>query len=171
MSNVTVYQVTEDDRSLIDEFRRQPVGHHSRDLQRLLNDRQSQRKSLDIRRKRLQKELDVVEGRIDELEGQGRGPRRRRGGRRAVKRPNNVKSLHEFVKDVLSKNKKGCSLKDLIDNVLSAGYKTNSSNFKNVLYQCVYNSKDVKHDDKTGAYRLVKPANRKAKKPAKVAAG
>ena len=37
MSNVTIYQVTEDDRSLIDEFRRQPVGHHSRDLQRLLN--------------------------------------------------------------------------------------------------------------------------------------
>jgi len=137
------------------------------ELQRLLNVRQSERKSLDKRRQKLQKELDVVERRIAQLEGLGHGPR---GARRAVKRPDNVKSLHEFVKDALSRNKKGCTLEELANKVLSAGYKTHSSNFKNVLYQCIYNSKEVKHDDKTGKYQLVKPVKRKAKKRAKAAA-
>ena len=141
------------------------------ELERLLKDRHSQRKSLEKRRQRLQKELDVVERRIDELEGRGPGRRPGRKARRPVRRAHNVKSLHQFVKDALSKNGKGYSLEELANSVLSAGYKTHSSNFKNVLYQCVYNSKEVKHDAKTGTYQLVKPAKKKAKRRTKAPAG
>lgn len=140
------------------------------DLQKLLNDRQSQLTSLEKRRKRLQKELDVVERRIDELEGRGGTPGRRRTTRRGVKRPNNVQSLHAYVKETLGKNRAGLSLEDLANSVLGAGYKTNSSNFKNVLYQCVYNSKEVKHDDKSGTYKLVKASRGKSTKKAAASA-
>jgi hypothetical protein len=132
------------------------------DLQRMLNDRKSQLGSLEKRRERLQKELDVVDRRIDELEGRGGGAVRSRTRRRAIKRPENVKSLHAYVKETLAKNKKGLTLEELSNKVLSAGYKTNSTNFKNVLYQCVYNSSEVRHDEKSGTYKLVKPQTEKA---------
>ena len=135
------------------------------DLQKMLNDRQSQLTSLEKRRKRLQKELDVVERRIDELEGRGgRATGGRRRTRNGVKRPQNEKSLHAYVKELLGKKRQGLSLEDLANEVLGAGYKTHSTNFKNVLYQCVYNSKEVKHDEKTGTYKLVKAAKGKASK-------
>jgi UDP-N-acetylmuramate-alanine ligase len=34
---LTVYRVGEQDRRVVDEFLRQPVGHHSPELQRVLN--------------------------------------------------------------------------------------------------------------------------------------
>lgn len=37
MSLVTAYKVSERDRSLIEEFGRNPLAHQSKDLQRLLN--------------------------------------------------------------------------------------------------------------------------------------
>ena len=37
MSLVTAYKVSERDRSLVEEFRRNPLAHKSKDLQRLLN--------------------------------------------------------------------------------------------------------------------------------------
>jgi len=134
------------------------------DLQRLLNDRESKLKDLRKRQKALQKELDVVDRRIDQLEGRGTGAGRRRKSGAAVKRPENVKSLHAYVTELLAKNRQGFTLEQLATKVLGAGYNTNSSNFKNVLYQCVYNSKQVKHDDKSGTYKLVRASKGKAAK-------
>jgi hypothetical protein len=37
---------------------------------------------------------------------------------------------------------------------LATGYKSGSSNFKNVLYQTLYNDSKIVHDRKTGNYRL-----------------
>ncbi|HET6423154.1 MAG TPA: hypothetical protein VFG20_05690 [Planctomycetaceae bacterium] len=66
----------------------------------------------------------------------------------------NEKSLREYVTDILSRSKRGMSLADLSVKVLAAGYRTESNNFRNVLYQCLYNTKDVYHDEKSGTYRL-----------------
>jgi len=57
--------------------------------------------------------------------------------------------------EVLKKQKAGLPLDKLATAVLNTGYKSGSPNFKNVLYQCLYNNKKaIVHDKKTGAYRL-----------------
>ena len=125
------------------------------DLERLLDSRKTQLEGLLRKKDRLASDLSNVEGEISSLEGRssGRGVvRRTRAG--TGKRPKNAKSLSDTVVDILTKNKKGFSLADLADRVLTTGYKTNSSDFKNVLYQCLYNSKNVAHDEKTGTYKL-----------------
>ena len=43
---------------------------------------------------------------------------------------------------------------DLTTKITEAGYKSSSSNFRNVLYQCLYNTKTISFDRATGTYRL-----------------
>ena len=122
-------------------------------LEKMLSTRKSLLDTLERKRDRLRKDLDRVERKIASIEGKRTtiaGNRRRRRG----KRPKNSKSLHEVVIELLAKNKKGYALSGLHDAVLATGYKTNSTNFKNVLYQCLYNSKKIMHDPKTALYRL-----------------
>lgn len=78
-------------------------------------------------------------------------------GKRGKRMKNSV-SLRDVVHDLLSKNKKGYSLAELSEKVLATGYKTGSSNFRNVLYQCLYNMKDAHHDEESGCYRLKEKA-------------
>lgn len=120
------------------------------ELERLLENRKTQLNRLTKERDKLQKDLQRVEEKISSLEG-GRGMGRRVGG---TVRPKNKKSLHEVVTEILGRSKKGFPLGKLHDKVLESGYKTNSNNFKNVLYQCLYNSDDIQHDNKTGNYYL-----------------
>lgn len=117
-------------------------------LEKLLHARKSQLDSLTKQRERLQKELDRVEKKINSIEGSS--VMRRRPSRR----PRNEKSLHSLVTELLTKNKKGYSLSALSEKVLESGYKTNSTNFKNVLYQCLYNADEIEHDPASGNYRL-----------------
>lgn len=123
------------------------------DLERMLTNRKSLLGSLEKKRTRLQRELAGIERQISVLEG-----RRRAGGliRSVRRRAKNEKSLHDVLRDVLAKNKKGYSLEELVNKVLATGYKTHSGNFKNVVYQCIYNSKYIAHDEKSGTYQLVK---------------
>lgn len=118
-------------------------------LEKLLHARKSQLDSLTKQRERLQRELDRVERKISSIEGTN-GVVRRRPSRR----PRNEKSLHALVNELLGKNRKGYSLADLAEKVLESGYKTNSTNFKNVLYQCLYNADEIEHDPTSGNYRL-----------------
>jgi chromosome segregation ATPase len=121
------------------------------DLQRLLDDRKSQLNDLHKQRDKLYSDLANVEQRINSLRGRGKvyGAGR---GRKAAKRPKNSKSLRDVVTELLTKNKKGFTLAKLMEKVLKSGYKSNSSDFKNVLYQCLYNADEFTHDAKTGKY-------------------
>ena len=95
-------------------------------------------------------------GRVDEEIAKMQGARQTLSSSASV-RPQklvNAKSLREYVLEILGRSKRGMSLSDLSAKVLAAGYRTESSNFRNVLYQCLYNTKDVYHDDGTGTYRL-----------------
>jgi septal ring factor EnvC (AmiA/AmiB activator) len=119
-------------------------------LQHMLESKKAKLDSLIKQRSRLTKNLDSVEKQIAAIEGRGGGTRKRRRGRRA----RNPQPLSAYVRDILGRSRKGLSLAELAQKIRDSGYKTNSSDFKNVVYQCVYNSKEFYHDEKTQTYRV-----------------
>lgn len=121
------------------------------ELERLLDARKSEFVNLSRRKSKLERDLAKVQKRMSLLEGRRGGGRL---GRKLGKRPRNEKSLYETVGELLAKTKKGYSLAELADKVLSTGYKSKSIDFKNVVYQCLYNAKEIMHDPETGTYRL-----------------
>lgn len=77
--------------------------------------------------------------------------------RRSKTRAKNSESLRVVVLRVLKQSgSKGLKLSDLADAVIHTGYKSNSRNFRNVLYQCLYNTPTIQHHEPTGAYRITK---------------
>lgn len=118
------------------------------ELERMLDSRKSKLSSLFKKREKVLKELGQIDEDIKGLQGRG-------GYGLGRKRPRNEKSLRAVVHDVLAANKNGFALDPLSKKVLSSGYQSNSSNFKNVLYQCLYNTKEFIHDEQSGTYRLV----------------
>jgi hypothetical protein len=119
------------------------------ELERMLNTRRTALRDLNKRRSKIQKELDKVDAEIHELTGEA--------GRRRGRRTRNKQSLREMVLDLLKKNKKGYPLADLSRMILDSGYKTASTNFRNVLYQCLYNTAGIYHDEASGTYRYKEP--------------
>ena len=120
-------------------------------LEKLLYSRKSELDKLVRKRDQLRRQLDQVQSRIASVQGNSSG-----STTRTRRRPKNEKSLHTVVTEMLTRNKKGLALTPLAEKVLESGYRTNSKDFKNVLYQCLYNSKTFTHDDQTGLYRLSK---------------
>jgi hypothetical protein len=131
------------------------------ELERLLKVRKSRLDDLLRRRDRLQSQLGKLDEEIADLSGdrQHVPVRSRRGPR--IK---NERSLREYVVEILGRSKKGLTLAELAQKVLDAGYKSDSANFRNVLYQCVYNTKDLYHDESTGTYRMKSVVAREMKK-------
>jgi hypothetical protein len=127
------------------------------DLERILNSRRTALRDLIKRRSKAQKELDKIDSEIQLLTGTS--------GQRRGRRSKNKQSLREIVLSLLTKNKKGYSLADLSRQILDSGYKTTSTNFRNVLYQCLYNTSGISHDESTGTYRYKEPEP-KGKPPA-----
>ena len=126
-------------------------GFSVADLEKILEDRKTQLQDLIKRRDQAQKEMDKLDEEIQGLVGVGGNVGRFRRRRRRVK---NEMSLRKVVLDILGKNKKGFTLADLAGKVSETGYKSASRNFRNVLYQCLYNTEGIVHDDATGCYRL-----------------
>lgn len=124
------------------------------ELERILSDRKIQVAELEKRREKLLKELSKVESELQAILGK-RGKSLRRVGVRGP-RVKNERSLREHIVEVLSKSKKGYVLTDIAAKVLEAGYKSNSKNFNNMIYQCLYNTDGIKHDLETDCYLLVK---------------
>ncbi len=130
---------------------RAPAGFSVADLERILDERKGQLQDLAKRRDQAQKELDKLDAEIQGLVGVGGSVGKIRRRRRRVK---NAQSLRAVVLEILGKNKKGFTLADLVVKVNESGYKSSSRNFRNVLYQCLYNTEGIVHDDATGCYRL-----------------
>jgi hypothetical protein len=130
---------------------RTQAGFSVADLERILEDRKTQLQDLAKRRDQAQKELDKLDAEIQDLVGPGGNVGRFRKRRRRVK---NEMSLRAVVLEILGKNKKGFTLADLAEKVSETGYKSASRNFRNVLYQCLYNTDGIVHDDSTGCYRI-----------------
>ncbi len=125
------------------------------ELESLLAQQKSRVTSLGKKRSKLQAELNSVEKQLQSLQGSAASTPRtgKKTGRRG-KRPKNAQSLASVVTGILGKSPKGLSLDDLTAQVINSGYKTKAKSFSNVVYQCVYNSKAIQRDKKSGAYRL-----------------
>ena len=125
------------------------------ELEALLARQKNRVTSLGKKRAKLQAELNSVEDQLQSLQGPAApAPRARKKTSRRGKRPKNVQSLAAVVSGILGKIPKGLSLDDLVAQVIASGYKTKAKSFSNVVYQCVYNSKAIQRDKKSGAYRL-----------------
>eukprot|EP00456_Euglypha_rotunda_P079096 TRINITY_DN758_c1_g1_i1.p1 TRINITY_DN758_c1_g1~~TRINITY_DN758_c1_g1_i1.p1 ORF type:complete len:146 (-),score=28.08 TRINITY_DN758_c1_g1_i1:92-529(-) len=123
------------------------------DLERLLEEKRSLLQDLVEKRERLRKEIDDLDTQIQAAASVD-GPLTRRAVRK--RRLKNDMSLKSAIHSVLTKNKKGLSLADLETAVSETGYKSGSSNFRNVVYQAVYNSADIVRDENSGLYKLQK---------------
>lgn len=120
-------------------------------LERALEKKRSRLQLLQSRRETLQQQLARVESQIAGIAGRGAAPG---GVYKRRKRPKNAQSLRAYVTDVLTRNKKGLTLAELHEKIAETGYKSKARNFRNVLYQCLYNSDDVQLDKSTGRYGL-----------------
>jgi outer membrane protein TolC len=119
-------------------------------LERALTRQRSRLKALVKRRKRLQNQLDGVEHQLQSLAGHDTGEFTLRRRKRSRYSP----SLRQVVVELLTQHRKGLSMAELREQIAAAGYKSHSTNFRNVLYQCLYYLKGVKHNKKTGKYVL-----------------
>ena len=125
------------------------------ELEALLARQKNRVTSLGKKRAKLQAELNSVDDQLQSLQGPAApAPRARKKTSRRGKRPKNVQSLAAVVSGILGKIPKGLSLDDLVAQVIASGYKTKAKSFSNVVYQCVYNSKAIQRDKKSGTYRL-----------------
>jgi len=130
-----------------------PTGYSVADIERILDERKAKLQELAVRRDQAQKEVDKLDAELQSLVGAGAvfgrngRPRRRR---------RNETSLRTVVLEILGKNKKGLPLAELSEKVAETGYKSGSKNFRNVLYQCVYNTQSIVRDDASGCYKLKK---------------
>jgi hypothetical protein len=122
-------------------------------LEKMLTRKRSQLDRLTRRRSTLQRQLATVDRQIVQLGGSNGSPVSVR--RKVRRRPTNAKPLYEVVVDVLKKSKGGLSMDELANKVQATGYKTHSSDFKNVVYQCLYNNgKTFVRDENAGVYKL-----------------
>jgi hypothetical protein len=91
--------------------------------------------------------------------GQGETGGATKKGKRG-KRPKNTASAKALAMQILGEERNGLSLDDLTDRVLAAGYKSKSTNFKQTLYQALYNARahgeGVTRDEDTGNWKLTK---------------
>lgn len=121
------------------------------DLEKQFDQRKAQVLELFAKREKLQAEIDQLDAQMGSLANVGGRPSRR--GKTRLK---NRTPLRPVVLQVLGKNKKGLTLNDLADKILETGYRSNSVNFKNVVYQCLYNTSEIEHDAEKGVYKLKK---------------
>jgi hypothetical protein len=130
-------------------------------LQLLLDTKASELNELKSKRAEVQKELNQLDRQIQETECRkrkgggfrkktargagsvGASPRRKkkvaRKGKR--KRARNEHSAKSYAEEILRNEPKGLQLEELADRVLASGYKSNSTSFKNTLYQSLYNAR------------------------------
>ena len=148
------------------------------ELERLLTGKKTELENLLKKREQLAKEMASVVDQIRDVQGPSgtaipasdalmlngsvpdAAPAAPKRGRPAVRRkgalrPQNDRSLREVVTELLTTNRKGMGLHELSESVLATGYKTNSTNFKNTLYQCLYNADNITLDKKNGLYHIV----------------
>lgn len=115
------------------------------DLEKIIADRQTQVETLLRKRDELEQKIADIDADMQRFLKTGRLRRRK---------PKNEVPLRTVVLEALSKSKKGLSLSEVTAKVKASGYKSHAQNFKLVVYQCLYNTANIVHDDATGLYRV-----------------
>jgi predicted RNase H-like nuclease (RuvC/YqgF family) len=122
------------------------------DLESLLKERKNRLTELQKKQVTLKKELEGVNKEISTLKGKKAA--RSTSKRVKKRRPKNAQSLRAMIADLLSGNKKGLTVDEIHEAVLAGGYKSNSKNFKNVVYQTLYHRDDFASDGDSGKWKL-----------------
>jgi hypothetical protein len=134
------------------------VTGKSGDVRELLRKREQLKEDLQRVEKQLNR-LDTSEPAFQLSQSSASGTaepaRTSTGTRRTIPATGNDRSLRQVVEDVLQQQPDGMSLNELTQAVLDAGYKTNATNFRNVVYQHIYHSRDVMSPAR-GRYALAK---------------
>lgn len=120
------------------------------EIEALLSSKRSEKRTeLESRRNELLSEVASIEREIEELGG-GKG----RGGKRGPRAKNSM-TMREAITKALGQYKNGATLDQIAEGVKKLGYTSNAANFKNVVYQTLYNNKDdfTRGDD--GKFQVV----------------
>jgi len=127
------------------------------ELERALEAKRAKLKKLIAQKEGLEKKLGTITAEIEQLGGASTTGKARikKSKTSGSVRLQNERTLKEVVTTLLTSYKDGLGLSDLAQKVLETGYKTSSTNFKNTLYQCLYNHTGINLDKLTGLYRLV----------------
>lgn len=121
------------------------------ELERLLDSKKNNLVDLAKRREDLVEQIAELDRQIQQMADlRGIASRSRR------KRVVNASPLRAVILDVLRKNKKGFKLADLAAKITETGYRSQSANFTNVVYQTLHKVSEIKLDEKTGCYRIKK---------------
>lgn len=149
-------------------------------LKQLVDNKASELSQLKADRAELQKQIDELDRQIRETEGVGAkkksvAKKKAKGGtvtkkttrkkkkKVAIKkkkkaRRQNQGSAKSYAAAILAKESGGLPLDELAQRILDNGYKTSSTNFKNTLYQSLYNDrkagKTFDYNEKTSKWVL-----------------
>lgn len=125
-------------------------------LEESFNVKRMEIEGLQAKRAPIENEISAINAEISQILGDGRTIESILGiGKRSKrKRFANEKSLRAVVIEAL---KKPMRLAELAGAVIETGYRSNSGNFRNVLYQCLYNNSELfQYSAATGNYSLIK---------------
>ena len=122
------------------------------ELETKLKQQQKRIENLLIHRKKLLDKVQEIETEIESLIGKDIESLIRKMEQENQPVIKNEKPLIDYVKQILKRRKNGLPLREIAEKVISAGYQSNSKNFKNVLYQCVYHSEEITCEE--GLYSL-----------------
>jgi hypothetical protein len=120
-------------------------------LERLMQSRRGEMTRLTRQRDKLQKKLDALNDRISEISGGAAGAGSTGGGGRA----RNDVSLQDAIHQVLTKASGPMNVGDIMDKVRSAGYRSNSANFRGIVNQTLIKDKRFTSSAR-GVYQLKK---------------
>ncbi|CAA9404559.1 MAG: hypothetical protein AVDCRST_MAG64-1914 [uncultured Phycisphaerae bacterium] len=131
------------------------------ELQRILNERKRQLDKLMRRREKLQKQVDAIDAEIGKVAGDGIGGGGGTGGNGrsgggAGSRARNDRPLPDYIEEVMGKNGKPMRVGEIVDAVKSAGYKSNSASFKNIVNQMLIKERKRFQQVDRGIYGLAK---------------
>jgi hypothetical protein len=111
------------------------------ELQRVLNQKQSELNKLHRQRENLQRKMDLIDRQIERVGGDGGGPGMRAGGG-GGRRPRNEHSLLDTIEAVLrGGGGKPMKVQEILDGVLASGYRSGSANFRGIINQTLIKDK------------------------------
>ena len=122
------------------------------DLERVLNDRKRLLEKLMKKRAKAQLKVDAIDSEISKVSGGAISL----GGRGTGSRAHNDRPLPDYIEEVLGKNGKPMKVGDIVAAVQSAGYKSNSKSFKNIVNQQLIKERKRFAQIDRGLYGLAK---------------
>lgn len=120
------------------------------EIEALLTSKRSEKRTeLEAKRDELLSQVAEIEHQIEELGGGSGG----RGGKRGPRAKNSM-TMKEAIEKAIGGHRGGATLDQITEGVKKLGYVSKAANFKNVVYQTLYNNKEQFPKSDDGKYRV-----------------